>query len=99
MPPTHPGEVLKEIYLEPLGISVTELAGNIGVARRTVSLIIKGHSGISAEMALRLSKAFNTTPELWLNLQRSHDLWYASQKVSLEAIRHFTQNRNSGKDR
>lgn len=69
--PIHQGQVLKEIYLEPLDISVTDFADNIGVARRTVSLIVNEHSGISAEMALRLSKAFNTTPELWLNMHQN----------------------------
>jgi len=86
MPPVHPGEVLKELYLEPLCITVTDLADNIGVARRTISLIINGHSGISAEMALRLSKAFSTSPELWLNLQQRFDLWNASKKVMLDDI-------------
>lgn len=90
MAPLHPGLVLKEMYLEPLGISITDFADNIGVARRTVSLIVNEHSGISAEMALRLSKAFSTTPELWLNMQQKYDLWHACQKVSLKAIKHLT---------
>ncbi|HEY1010068.1 MAG TPA: HigA family addiction module antitoxin [Daejeonella sp.] len=89
MPPVHPGEILKEMYLDPMGITVTEFAQGLKVARRTVSLIINGHSGISAEMALRLSKAFDTTAEFWLNLQRNHDLWQASQKISLSGIRHW----------
>ena len=90
MPPVHPGSVLKEMYMEPLGISVTELADNIGVVRRTVSLLVNEHSGVSAEMALRLSKAFGTSPELWLNMQQRYDLWNAGNKVALTAIRHFT---------
>lgn len=97
MPPSHPGEILKEMYLEPLNITVTDLAANIGVARRTVSMVINGHSGISAEMALRLSKAFDTTPELWLNLQRAHDLWFASKNVSLKRIRQFVPVKSAGK--
>ena len=95
MAPMHPGLVLKEMYLEPLGISVTDFADNIGVARRTASLIVNEHSGISAEMALRLSKAFNTTPELWLNMQQKYDLWNAGQKLSLKAIKHFTTRTRS----
>ena len=75
MPPVHPGEILKEMYLDPLKISVTALADNLGVARKTVSQLVNGHMGVSAEMALRLGKAFNTTPELWLNMQRNYDLW------------------------
>jgi addiction module HigA family antidote len=89
MPPIHPGETLKEMYLEPLGLTVTDLAANIGVTRRTVSLIVNGHSGISPEMAMRLSKSFNTTVEFWLNLQRSYDLWFASKKVEMSSIRNL----------
>jgi addiction module HigA family antidote len=73
MPPVHPGNVLKEMYMEPLGISVTDLADNLGVHRRTISLVINEHSGVSAEMALRLATAFETTPELWLNMQQQYD--------------------------
>ncbi len=77
MPPIHPGEILKEMYLVPLEINNTLLAENIGVTRKTISQLINGHMGISAEMAIRLGKAFNTTPELWLNLQRNYDLEFA----------------------
>jgi addiction module HigA family antidote len=87
MPPVHPGEILKGVYLDPLGVSVSDFCVVIGVARRTVSLIINGHSGISVEMALRLSKALNTSPELWLNMQRDFDLWNAEKRVSLSEIR------------
>jgi addiction module HigA family antidote len=97
MPPLHPGEILKELYMNTLGIGVTELADNLKVARKTISLIVNGHSGISVEMALRLSVAFNTTPELWLNLQRSYDLWNASKTIILTDIKHLVpanKNRN-----
>ncbi len=87
MPPVHPGTILKEMYLEPLNVSVSELGILLGVARRTVSLIINGHSGVSVEMALRFSKAFNTTPELWLNMQRDYDLWHAQKKAGFNQIR------------
>ncbi|HMH24811.1 MAG TPA: HigA family addiction module antitoxin [Puia sp.] len=87
MPPVHPGEILKEMYLDPLTISVTALADNLGVARKTVSQLVNGHMGVSAEMALRLGKAFNTTPELWLNLQRNYDLWQAGSKIKVTHIR------------
>lgn len=83
MPPIHPGEILKEMYLDPLGVSISDFGNIIGVARRTVSLIINGHSGISAEMALRLSKALNTTPELWLNMQRDFDISNAAKKAEI----------------
>lgn len=87
MPPVHPGEILKDMYLDSLGIGVTRFSTILGVGRRTVSLIINGHSGISAEMALRLSKALNTSPELWLNMQRDFDLWNAGKKIELKGIK------------
>jgi addiction module HigA family antidote len=87
MPPVHPGEILKEMYLDPLGISVTALADTIGVARKTVSQLVNGHMGVSAEMALRLGKAFRTTPEIWLNMQRNFDLWEAGSRIKVSHIR------------
>ncbi|GAA4649657.1 MULTISPECIES: HigA family addiction module antitoxin [Kistimonas] len=73
--PLHPGEILKIGYLDPLGLSVTEAAKRLDVSRKTVSEIINGRCGISVEMALRLAKACSTTPDFWLNIQRSFDLW------------------------
>jgi antitoxin HigA-1 len=67
--PPHPGEVIRDLCLEPLGLSVTDAAEALGVSRKTLSSILNGRSGISPEMALRLSKAFNTSPESWLNQQ------------------------------
>lgn len=90
MPPVHPGNVLKEMYLDPLEVSVTDFADNIGVARKTVSQLINEHSGVSAEMALRLSAAFDTTPEMWLNMQQKYDLWEAEKNVKLTKIKHLT---------
>ena len=87
MPPIHPGEILKEMYLEPLGVTISAFGSILGVARRTISLIVNGHSGISPEMALRLSKALDTTPELWLNMQRDYDLWNVEKKIVLTNIR------------
>ena len=78
--PPHPGEVLRELCLEPLGLSVTDAAIALGVARKTLSAILNGHSGISPEMAIRLGKAFDTTPESWLNQQVQYDLWEAEQR-------------------
>ncbi len=87
MPPVHPGKILKEMYLGPLAITVTQLAKSLDVARRTVSLIINEHSGISPDMALRFSVAFDTSPELWMNIQQSYDLWHASKRVVLKNVR------------
>lgn len=78
--PPHPGEVIRELCLEPLELSVTEAAEALGVSRKTLSSILNGRAGISPEMAIRLSKAFNTTPESWLNQQAQYDLWLAQKE-------------------
>ena len=72
--PPHPGEILRELCLDPLGLTVTQAADALGVSRKTLSSILNGHSGISPEMALRLSIAFNTTAESWLLQQLQYDL-------------------------
>ena len=79
--PPHPGEILKELCLEPLGLSVTRAASGLGVSRKTLSSILNGRAGISPEMALRLAKAFNTSPESWLNQQMQYDLWVTQKNV------------------
>ena len=78
--PTHPGGILKRHYLEPLNLTVSEFAKSLGVSRKTLSRIVNEHGSITPDMALRLSKAFSTTPQLWLNLQQNYDLWHVSQK-------------------
>ena len=75
--PPHPGEVLKELYME--GLSITTVAKYLDVSRNTLSRLINGKQDISVEMALRLSKAFDTDAEMWMNMQRSYDLWHAEQ--------------------
>jgi addiction module HigA family antidote len=80
--PPHPGEVLRELCLEPLGISVTYAAEALGVSRKTLSSVLNGRSGISPEMAIRLAKAFDTSPESWLNQQIQYDLWKADLKMN-----------------
>ena len=78
--PTHPGGILKRQYLEPLSLSISNLSSTLGISRKTLSKIVNERGSVTPDMALRLSKAFDTTPELWLNLQQNYDLWYASQK-------------------
>lgn len=78
--PPHPGEVLKELCLEPLGLSVSEAAKALDVSRKTLSAILNRRAGITPEMALRLSIAFNTTAESWLMQQIQYDLWRAEQR-------------------
>jgi addiction module HigA family antidote len=77
--PPHPGEILKSLCLEPLGVTVTQAADALGVSRKTLSAILNGRAGISPEMAVRLSIAFNTSAESWLNQQVQYDLWHAEQ--------------------
>ena len=77
--PPHPGEILKSLCLEPLGLSVTDAAAALGVSRKTLSSILNGRAGISPEMAIRLSIAFDTSAESWLNQQSQFDLQHAEQ--------------------
>jgi antitoxin HigA-1 len=78
--PSHPGEILKELYLSELAISVTAFAKDIGVSRKTVSAIVNCHKSVTPEMAMRLSKAMGTTPQLWMNLQTNYDLWHLAHE-------------------
>ena len=77
--PPHPGEVLRTLCLEPLGLSVTAAAKALGVSRKTLSTLLNGHAGVSPEMAIRLSIAFETSAESWLQQQLQYDLWEAEQ--------------------
>ena len=77
--PPHPGEIIKELFLDPLGLTVTRAAEALGVSRKTLSAIVNGRAGISPEMAIRLSMAFDTSAESWLNQQMQYDLWQARQ--------------------
>lgn len=77
--PPHPGEVLRELCLAPLKLTVTDAAEALGVSRKTLSAILNGRAGISPEMAIRLSRAFGTSAESWLNQQMQYDLWVAEQ--------------------
>lgn len=81
--PPHPGEFVTEVYLVPNNLSGRELASKLGVAASTLNRILTGASGISPEMALRLSKALGRSPESWLAMQSSYDLWQAKQRVKL----------------
>jgi addiction module HigA family antidote len=77
--PPHPGEVLKALCLEPLNLTVTDAARALGISRKALSSILNGHAGISPEMAIRLSIAFNTSAESWMNQQTQYDLWHAEK--------------------
>jgi len=77
--PPHPGEVLRKLCLEPLDLTVSATADALGVSRKTLSAILNGRAGITPEMAIRLSIAFGTTAERWLNQQLQYDLWQAER--------------------
>lgn len=85
--PPHPGEIIREFCLDPLGLTVTDAATALGVTRKTLSALLNGRSGISPEMALRLSKVFGRSPEGWLKLQLQFDLWHTQQSVNLDELK------------
>lgn len=84
--PAHPGEVLDELYLKPLGLGAITLARRLHVPRTRIERLVKGETGLSADTAMRLSRFFRTTPEYWLNLQRSWDLARARESVDISGI-------------
>lgn len=88
--PPHPGEVLRSLCLEPLGLTISDAARALGVSRKTLSGIVNGRVGISPEMAVRLSLAFDTTAESWLNQQVQYDLWRAEKKRTMLRVRRLS---------
>jgi addiction module HigA family antidote len=90
--PPHPGEIIREFCIEPLNLSVTEAANALGVTRKTLSALLNGRSGISPEMALRLSKVFGRTPEGWLRLQLQFDLSKTEQLVDIRKLKRVEAN-------
>jgi len=88
--PAHPGEILKEDCIEPLGLSITETARMLGVSRKALSELVNGKAGVSPLMAMRLSIAFpNTSPQFWLNLQNQYDLWKERDNPALASVQVF----------
>ena len=87
--PPHPGEVVRELCLEPLGLSVTAAAAGLGVTRKTLSELLNGHAGISPGMALRLSLGFGGSAESWLQQQALYDLAQARRKAPEMKVRRF----------
>lgn len=84
--PPHPGEFIVATYTEPFGISCRSLAAHLDVAASTLNRVLKGQSGVSPEMALRLSKTLGRSPESWLNMQDNYDLWHAKKSVKLNRV-------------
>ena len=87
--PPHPGGIVKRQCLEPLGLSVTRAARGLGITRQTLSELINERTGVSVEMAIRLSKAFGSTPETWLSMQVAYDLWQAQDRAQDISVEHF----------
>ncbi|MBC8374439.1 MAG: HigA family addiction module antidote protein [FCB group bacterium] len=84
--PPHPGEFIREVYIEPFGISSRQVAKNLNVSPSTFIRLLKGHSNISPEMALRLSQVLGRSPESWLAMQDNYSLWVARQNVDLTGV-------------
>ena len=87
--PPHPGGIVKRQCLEPLGLTVARAAEGLGVVRQALSELVNERTGISVEMAIRLSKAFGSTPETWLGMQMAYDLWQARGRVGEIAVKRF----------
>jgi antitoxin HigA-1 len=87
--PPHPGGIVRRQCLEPLGLSVTEAARGLGVTRQALSELINERTGVSVEMAIRLSKAFGSSPEAWLGMQMAYDLWQARDRIEAIEVRRF----------
>ena len=92
--PPHPGEILLEEYIRPLGFTISGFAIKLGTSRKNLSEIANEKVGISPEMALKLAKALGTSPEIWLRLQLKYDLWQAKQKINLDNVEIVHQNKN-----
>jgi addiction module HigA family antidote len=85
-----PGEILREEYIKELGLTITEVAAGLGVARGNLSAILNERAGISPEMAVKLSEAFGNTTLFWINLQKNYEIWHAEKKVNRQNIKHFS---------
>ena len=88
--PPHPGEVLLDLYLNPLGLTITAAAAGLGITRKALSELVNGHTNVSRDMAIRLAKAFpHTDIRLWLDLQSQHDAWHAEQRAEAIDVKPF----------
>ncbi len=87
--PPHPGGIVRRQCLDPLGLSVTEAAAGLGVTRQALSDLVNEKAGVSVEMAIRLSKAFGSSPETWLGMQMAYDLWQMRARTREIEVRRF----------
>ncbi len=95
--PPHPGGIVRRQCLQPLGLSVTRAAAGLGVTRQALSDLVNERRGISTEMAIRLSKAFGSTPETWLGMQMAYDLWQARERAEHIEIEMFEMPATTGR--
>jgi addiction module HigA family antidote len=89
LPPSHPGEILREMFIKEHQLTITEVAKGLGIARANLSAIVNERAGISPELAVKLSIAFGNSSQFWINLQKNYELWYAEKKVNRKRIRNF----------
>ena len=89
LPPSHPGAILRELFMKERDLTITDLAKGLGMTRANLSSIINERAGVSPEMAVKLSAAFGNSATFWTNLQTTYELWHAEKKVKRSAIRHF----------
>ena len=89
LPPVHPGEILREDYINEHDLTISEVAKGLGITRANLSAIVNGRAGISPEMAVKLAEAFGNTAQFWVNLQKNYELWHAERSVNRSNIRHF----------
>jgi addiction module HigA family antidote len=91
LPPAHPGEILREEFIKERNLTITEVAKGLSITRGNLSAVVNEHTGISPELAVKLSEAFGNTAQFWLNLQKNYELWHAERKVNRQSITHFAQ--------
>lgn len=84
--PPHPGEFIREVYLDPFQLSARQVAAKLRVSPSTFNRVLTGESGVTPEMALRLAKTLGRSPESWLAMQYNHDLWQARRRVNLKEV-------------
>ena len=90
--PSHPGEIVKYECLEALGLTITEAAKGLGVPRQTLSKVLNERAKVSVDMAIRFSKAFGSTPDLWLRMQMAYDLWHARDRAKEIKVEKFAES-------
>lgn len=91
LPPVHPGEILKDKFINPRGLTIKQLAEGLKMNRTNLSHVVNKHAGISAELAVKLSEAFGNSAQFWINLQKEYDLWQAEQNVDRKRITRFRE--------